>query len=401
MLHIFGINYKSAPIAIREQLVVNDLSHINGVDELVALSTCNRTELISVSDNSEAIRHWLQSRTAANIEPFTYYYSEREAIAHILRVAVGLDSMVLGEPQILGQIKGAYVEAATNGHVGTYLGHLFPFVFSVAKKVRYQTGISANSLSVAYTAVNLAKSIFADLKQATVLLIGAGETIQLVAQHLYDIPVNTIFIANRTTEKSEALANKISATAIRIGEIPNVLANADIVITSTASQLPLIGKGLVERVIKQRKHKPMFMVDLAVPRDIENEVAELEDVYLYNIDDLQQVVQQNLQHRERAAEQAEGIIQTEIDHFLRWQQSLRSVPAICAYRQKMEQLRDAEVARAQKALQAGKPAEQVLQRLARDLTNKVMHAPTVQLRKASYEGHDTFVDWVKKLFQLT
>ena len=400
LLHIFGINYKSAPIEVRESLVFNDVLHIGEVDELVALSTCNRTELITVSDNSAKVEAWLRSRAAANIDQYLYHYSDREALAHLLRVAAGLDSMVLGEPQILGQLKGAYAASASQGNIGTYLGHLFPFVFSVAKKLRSQTGISANSLSVAYTAVHLAKNIFTDLKQATVLLVGAGETVRLVAQHLYDIPVANIIIANRTFEKSEALAEKLSAKAITIGDIPTVLSQVDIVISSTASQLPIIGKGLMERVIKQRKHKPIFMVDLAMPRDIEAEVGELEDVYLYNLDDLQNVVQENLRHRQRAAAQAEGIIETEINHFIRWQASLQSVPTICAYRLKMEKIRDAEVAKAHKALQQGKPAEEVMQRLARDLTNKLMHAPTVNMRKASHEGQFKFLEWAKDLFHL-
>lgn len=400
LLHIFGINYKSAPIEVRESLVFNDVLHIGEVDELVTLSTCNRTELITISDNSAKVEAWLRSRSAANIDQYLYHYSDREALAHILRVAAGLDSMVLGEPQILGQLKGAYATSASEGNIGNYLGHLFPFVFSVSKKLRSETGISANSLSVAYTAVHLAKSIFTDLKQATVLLVGAGETVQLVAQHLYDIPVAHVIIANRTFEKSAALAEKMDGQAITIGEIPNVLSQVDIVISSTASQLPIIGKGLMERVVKQRKHKPIFMVDLAMPRDIEAEVAELEDVYLYNLDDLQNVVQENLRHRQKAAEQAEGIIQTEIEHFLQWQDSLKSVPTICAYRQKMEQVRDVEVAKAHKALQQGKPAEEVMQRLARDLTNKLMHAPTVNMRKASHEGHFKFLEWAKDLFHL-
>jgi glutamyl-tRNA reductase len=400
LLEIWGLNYKSAPIEIREKFIVDDVSPIENAKELVALSTCNRSELITLSESSETVKAWMTKRIPGDIEKYTYHYSDKAAVAHLLRVASGLDSMVLGEPQILGQMKGAYARALAQGQIGPQLGHLFPFVFSVAKKIRSQTGISANSLSVAYTAVSLAKSIFTDLRKATVLLIGAGETIQLVAQHLYDIPVQNIIVANRTVEKSKTLADKISAKAIRIAEIPEVLPEADIVISSTASQLPLIGKGLLERVVKQRKHKPIFMVDLAMPRDIEPEAGQLDDVYLYNLDDLQKVVQENLANRERAAEQAEGIIEIEVNHFLRWQASLESVPTICAYREKMQQLRDSEVEKALKSLQQGKTAEDVVQRLGRDLTNKLMHAPTVEMRRASYEGQSTFLEWVKELFQL-
>jgi len=373
---------------------------INQLHELVTLSTCNRTEVITIADNVDKVRNGLMLRQAANWQQYTYQLQDKEALRHIVRVACGLDSMVLGEPQILGQMKSAFAQAASLGNIGNYLGHLFPFVFSVAKKIRSTTGISANSVSVAYTAVSLAKHIFSDLQQATILLIGAGETTNLVAQHLYDIPVKNIIIANRSTEKSATLANKIDAKTIRIGDIPQVLAQTDIIISSTASQLPILGKGLFERVIKMRKHKPMFLVDLAMPRDIEPEVGDLDDIYLYNIDDLQKVVQQNLQHRERAAQQAEGIIDTEIEHFLHWQNSLKSVPAICAYRHKMEQIRDIEIEKSRKALQQGKDGEEVIQRLAYDLTQKFMHAPTVEMRKAGYDGRFKLLEWAKQLLQV-
>ena len=405
MLHIFGFNHKSAPLTVREDFLVGveplvALQQITELRELVTLSTCNRTELITVGENANKIQQWLASQSAANWQDYAYQLQDQEALRHIVRVACGLDSMVLGEPQILGQMKGAFAQAAAAGSIGNYLGHLFPFVFSVAKKIRSTTGISTNSVSVAYMAVSLAKNIFADLQKATVLLVGAGETINLVAQHLYDIPVQKIIIANRTVEKSEQLAHKFNAESIRIGDIPGVLAKADVVISSTASQLPILGKGLFESVAKVRKHKPMFIVDLAVPRDIEAEVGDLDDVYLYNIDDLQHVVQENLQHRERAAEQAEGIIAAEIEHFLHWQDSLKSVPTICAYRQKMEQIRDMEIEKAQKALQQGKPVEEVLQRLGQDLTQKFMHAPTVEMRKAGYDGRFNLLEWAKQLLQV-
>ena len=376
------------------------LQQTDQLHELVTLSTCNRTEVITIADNADKLDHWLAQPRAANWQQYAYQLQDREALRHIVRVACGLDSMVLGEPQILGQMKGAFANAAAAGNIGNYLGHLFPFVFSVAKKIRSTTGISANSVSVAYTAVSLAKSIFADLQQATVLLVGAGETIHLVAQHLYDIPVKKMLIANRTIEKSTTLAAKFGAEAIRIGYIPRVLAQADIVISSTASQLPLLGKGLFEDVIKVRKHKPMFVVDLAVPRDVEAAVGELDDVYLYNIDDLQRVVQENLQHRERAAKQAEGIIEAEIEHFLHWQDSLKSVPAICAYRQKMEQLRDREIEKAHKAIKQGKDVNSVIQRLGEDLTQKFMHAPTVEMRKAGYDGRFNLLEWAKQLLHV-
>lgn len=403
MLHIIGFNHKSAPIAIRERLAEQDVlewaklqSSVN-FNEMVSLSTCNRTEFITTSEYAEPIKSWLASHEAANLKQYSYHYQDEAAIEHLLSVACGLDSLVLGEPQILGQMKGAFAKAAADGSIGNYLGHLFPFVFSVAKKVRSSTGISANSVSIAYTAVSLAKTIFTDLQKTSVLLVGAGETINLVAQHLYDIPVADVFIANRTIAKGQELAHKFNGTAIRIADIPTTLNKVDMVITSTASQLPLIGKGLLESVCKQRKHKPIFIVDLAVPRDVEAQAGDLDDVYLYNIDDLQKVVQENLRHRELAAEQARELITGEIKHFLDWQNSLKSVPTICAYRQKMENVRDQEVEKAKKALQQGKDADQVLERLGRDLTNKFMHAPTVEMRKAGYDGRFKVLEWAKQL----
>ncbi len=377
-----------------------NLQQTDLLQELVTLSTCNRTEVITIADNAAKLDHWLTQPQAANWQQYAYQLRDREALRHIVRVACGLDSMVLGEPQILGQMKGAFASAAAAGNVGNYLGHLFPFVFSVAKKIRSITGISANSVSVAYTAVNLAKSIFTDLQQATVLLVGAGETIHLVAQHLYDIPVKKMIVANRTLENSVTLASKFAAETICISDIPQVLAQTDIVITSTASPLPILHKHLFEKVIKMRKHKPMFVVDLAVPRDVQVRVGELDDVYLYNIDDLQRVVQENLRHRERAAQQAEGIIEAEIEHFLHWQDSLKSVPTICAYRQKMEQIRDLEIEKAQKAIKQGKAADRVIQRLGEDLTQKFMHAPTVEMRKAGYDGRFNLLEWAKQLLQV-
>jgi glutamyl-tRNA reductase len=403
LLHIIGFNHKSAPIAIRERLAEQDMlewAKLQGtaaINEMVTLSTCNRTEFITVGEHAEQIKQWLANHTAANLEQYSYHYEDAAAIEHLLSVACGLDSLVLGEPQILGQIKGAFAKAAADGSIGHYLGHLFPFVFSVAKKVRSSTGICANSVSIAYTAVSLAKTIFTNLQNNSVLLIGAGETINLVAQHLYDIPVAKIFIANRTIEKGEALAHKLNGTAIRIGDIPDTLDKVDMVITSTASQLPIIGKGLLEAAIKKRKHKPIFIVDLAVPRDVEAQAGDLEDVYLYNIDDLQSVVQENLRHRELAAAQAKELITGEIKHFLDWQNSLKSVPTICAYRQKMESVRDQEIEKAKRTLQQGKSIDDVLERLGRDLTNKLMHAPTVEMRKAGYEGRFKLLDWAKQL----
>ena len=407
MLVIIGVNHTSAPITIREHLASTSQLKLQpgsvqaaGINELLIITTCNRTEWIATVTNEDSLHSWLQQSYQIDWPQYSYQYVAAAAILHLLRLACGLDSMVLGEPQILGQMKTAFTVAAQQGLIGNYLGHLFPFVFSAAKKVRSATQIGANSVSIAYTAISLAKSIFPDLKQATVLLIGAGETIRLVAQHLHDIPVKTLMIANRTLEKSEHMAQQYQAIALRIGDIPQMLAQADIVISSTASQLPLLGKGLLERVCKQRKHKPIFMVDLAMPRDIEPEVGDLPDVYLYNIDDLQKVVQENLQHRQRAAEQAEAMLVQELAQFLKWQNSLVVVPTILRYREKIEQLQTEQVAKALHDIKRGKDIEEVINRLAHNLTQKLMHAPTVELRRFAYNGHTDALQWAKQLLQI-
>jgi glutamyl-tRNA reductase len=403
MLIILGVNHTTAPLTIRERFAsvsIADLQLPGGVRELVIIATCNRTEWIAMVNNENDLQSWLQELYSDDWQKYSYCYLADQAVLHVLRVACGLDSMILGEPQILGQMKAAFTTAAKRGLIGNYLGHLFPFVFSVAKKVRSATQIGANSVSIAYTAVNLAKSIFADLKQATVLLIGAGETIRLVAQHLHDIPVKTLMIANRTLEKSEPLAQQYQAMVLRIGDIPSMLAQADIVISSTASQLPLLGKGLLERVCKQRKHKPIFMVDLAMPRDIEPEVGDLPDVYLYNVDDLQKVVQENLQHRQRAAEQAEAMLVKELARFLKWHTALEVVPTILRYREKIEQLQTEQVAKALHDIRRGKDIEAVIHRLAHNLTQKLMHAPTVELRRFAFNGDTDALQWAKQLLQI-
>ncbi|WP_373508108.1 glutamyl-tRNA reductase, partial [Thiocapsa sp.] len=303
-LLVLGLNHKTAPVDVRERLAfgpdiivgaLRDLTSCDGVAEGVVLSTCNRTEIYcAVQDCSEeAVRHWLSRFHGVEQErvgPFLYAYLGRDAVTHLLRVCSGLDSMVLGEPQILGQVKTAYQTATDCTATGKLLGRLFQHAFSVAKTVRTETAIGSSPVSVAFAAVNLARQIFSDLSQQTALLIGAGETIELAARHLHRAGIGRIIVANRTVERAHELAAQFDGYAIALAEIGNHLAEADIVIASTASPLPVLGKGTVERALKKRKHRPMFMVDIAVPRDIEPEVRELSDVYLYTIDDLQGVI---------------------------------------------------------------------------------------------------------------
>jgi len=393
----FGINHKTAPVNIREKvafapekllLALQDLVSRDVIQEAVILSTCNRTELYCGLDYpaNDAVLEWLSEFHQLPISPYIYAHQDSAAVQHILRVASGLDSLVLGEPQILGQIKEAYMTANAAGAIGAQLNRLFQHTFAVAKQVRTDTAIGASPVSVAFAAVSLAKQIFSDLSQHKVMLIGAGETIDLVARHLKENQVNRMIVANRTVERAEQLAKTFGAEAIALKDIPEYLHEADIVISSTASPLPILGKGLIERAIKQRKHKPMFMVDIAVPRDIEPEVSELRDVYLYTVDDLQEVIEENRKSRLEAAMQAEEIIAAQVDHFMGWLRSLDAVDAIRAYRDKCHMLRDDAVTNARRQLLAGKDPQAVVSELARILTNKLMHEPSVQMKYAAYHG---------------
>ncbi|MHA1568952.1 MAG: glutamyl-tRNA reductase [Alphaproteobacteria bacterium] len=411
----FGINLKTAPVEIREkvafapdklQAALQDLLSRTAVNEAAIVSTCNRTELyvgLPDADNQDVI-DWFGAYHALSreqIEPYLYTHLDNAAVQHILRVASGLDSLVLGEPQILGQIKDAYQTASQAGTIGQQLNRLFQHTFSVAKQVRTDTAIGSSPVSVAFAAVNLARQIFSDLGQHTALLIGAGDTIELVARHLNEQGVKRLIVANRTVERAQLLADQFdTGEAIALAEMPARLVEADIIISSTASQLPILGKGAVERALKSRKHRPMFMVDIAVPRDIEPEVGELSDVYLYTVDDLHEVIEEGRQSREEAAQQAEEIIDTQTEHFMGWLRSLDAVDTIRSCREKAEKLRDEALDNARRQLAAGKDPEEVMNELARSLTNKILHHPTVQMNRAAFEGREDMLDSARELFNL-
>jgi glutamyl-tRNA reductase len=308
--------------------------------------------------------------------------------------------MILGEPQILGQMKTAYQTAFDAQTIGKLLGKLFQHTFTSAKKVRTDTAIGSSPVSVAFAAVQLAQQIFDKLSEQTALLIGAGETIELTARHLNQQGIGRIIIANRTLEKAHHLAMQFNGYAISLAEIPTHLAEADIVISSTSSQLPILGKGSVESALKKRKHKPMFMVDLAVPRDIEMEVENLDDVYLYTVDDLQHTVEQNMNSRRQAALQAEEIIDTQVDYFLAWLRAQSAQTLIKDYRTQAEIWRDEALQKALISLNNGAPAQDVITRLAHTLTNKLIHTPSTQLRVAAEsERHDVLAAALE-IFQL-
>ena len=409
-----GLNHKTAPLDIRERLsfgpdiVVGALRSVAeqaGAEEAVILSTCNRTEIYCARDglDGEAVRHWVSrfhGLDAALVNPYLYVHRDKEAVSHLFAVASGLDSMILGEPQILGQVKGAFQTAQDAGAVGKLLGRLFQCTFTVAKQVRTDTAIGSSPVSVAFAAVTLARQIFADLSAQTALLIGAGETIELAARHLHQHGVGRIIVANRTVERAHGLAAQFDGFSIALTEIAAHLAEADIVISSTASPLPILGKGTVESALKKRRHRPVFMVDIAVPRDIEPEVAELEDVYLYTVDDLEEVIQENLRSRLEAAEQAKEIIEAHAEEFMGWLRSLDALTVIQDFRNRAETIRDEVLDKALRQIAAGKPPEEALQFLANTLTNKLLHAPSAQLRTAGSNGQTQLLEAASTLFQL-
>lgn len=410
----FGINHRTAPVNIREQTAfapdklvtaLADITDAGGAREATILSTCNRTEIYCSHEqaNENSLIGWFcdyHRLQAKEIEPYLYRHPGDEAVRHAFRVASGLDSMVLGEPQILGQMKEAFATAHKTGVTGKLLNQLFQHTFSVAKQVRTDTQIGASAVSVAYAAVKLAKQIFSDLSQKTVLLIGAGETIELTAQHLSQQQVGHIIVSNRTVERAQKLSSLVHGEAITLSELPTRLHEADIVITSTASQLPILGKGAVEQALKKRRHRPIFMVDLAVPRDIEAEVGELSDIFLYTVDDLQNVVEENLQSRREAAGEAEQIIDLQVNQFVNWIQSLDAVPMIRALRDNADSLRQAELDKAHRLLASGETAEVVIEALARSLTNKLTHAPTAALKEAGLEADKAVIEAARRLFNL-
>lgn len=409
-----GINHKTASVAVRERVAftpeqmveaLQQLCRLTPSSEAAILSTCNRSELYLQLDEMDvqAVLAWLagyHGLPLSDLQACAYVHENEQAVRHMMRVACGLDSMILGEPQILGQLKSAYAVAREAGTVGPLLGRLFQATFSTAKSVRTDTAIGENPVSVAFAAVSLAKQIFADLHRSQALLIGAGETITLVARHLHEQGIKRIVVANRTLERASSLAEQFGAHAILLADIPDELINSDIVISSTASQLPILGKGAVERALKKRRHKPIFMVDIAVPRDIEPEVGELDDVYLYSVDDLHEVIEENLKSRQGAARAAEEMVALGAEEFMARLRELAAVDVLRAYRQQAESLRDDELQKAQRQLANGAPADEVLAQLARGLTNKLLHAPSVQLKKLSAEGRLDALALAQELFAL-
>jgi glutamyl-tRNA reductase len=411
-LYTLGLNHQTAPLDVREQVAfspdalghaLRDLLSRPKVKEAAILSTCNRTEVYVHGTDPQPVVRWLEDFhrvPADSLSPYIYTLPRDRAVTHAFRVASGLDSMVLGEPQILGQMKQAVRHAESAGSLGLVLNRLFQRTFAVAKDVRTQTDIGSASISMAAAAVKLAERIFPSLSDQRLLLIGAGDMIDLTATHFAARAPKSVTIANRTVERGRELAARFGAEAITLTEMPERLHEFDIVVTCTASTLPILGKGLLERVVKARRHTPIFIVDLAVPRDVEPEAAELNDVFLYSVDDLAEIVKGNLQIRKEAVAQAEDMIAAQAGHFLRWLEGRTVVPTITALHGHHDQLRAAELDRAKKLLAGGASPEQVLDQLARGLTNKFLHAPTQALNQAGDAERAELVAMFEKIYQL-
>ena len=397
-LFALGINHKTASVEMREKvaflpetlpLSLKSACQAAGMSELAILSTCNRTEFYAVADDVRPLLRWLSQDRALSepeLQACAYRYEEAEAFRHLTRVASGLDSMVLGEPQIFGQVKDAFQHAQQAGTAGQSLERVFQQVFAAVKRVRTETAIGSNPVSVGYAAVQLARQIFTDFRKTRALLVGAGEMIELVGRHLREQGVENITIANRTLVRAERLAIELGgATAVLLSDLPDVLVHSDIIISCTGSPLPIIGKGMVERALKKRRHQPVFMVDIAVPRDIEPEVADLDDIYLYTIDDLETVIDENRRARQDAAREAEQLVQLCTAQFEQARRVQAASGLVVAYRQQVEVMRQAELQRIEQWLSQGMSAREVADRVTRNLANKLMHAPCVGLKEAAAE----------------
>jgi glutamyl-tRNA reductase len=413
-----GINHTTAPLALRERLafpgdrIADAIASIRqvasrAISESAILSTCNRTEIYCASETElerlrTPINHWLadyHQMPAEELAPHVYVYDQAAAVRHSFRVASGLDSMILGEPQILGQMKQAVRDADAAGGLGTYLHHLFQRSFSVAKEVRTQTAIGAQSVSLAAAAVRLAQRIFENLSNERVLLVGAGEMIELCATHFSAQSPRSVTVANRSFERGRALAQRFNANFIKLADLPEHLGEFDIVISSTASSLPIIGLGMVERAKRQRRHKPMFMVDLAVPRDIEAEVARLDDIYLYTVDDLGQFAAAAAATRQGAVAEAEAIIDSKVQQFMHWAEARGAVPLIRELHLQGDSIRTAELERARRMLARGEDPGDVLEALAQALTNKFLHGPTQLLNQGPSDTRSQLIELLPHLYK--
>jgi glutamyl-tRNA reductase len=408
-----GINHKTAQLALREQLAFSEMHSRDFLSQLIdsqaatealILSTCNRTDIYSRTQDLPKLMGFLDTHPQFQQlihTPQWYCYTGQAAVSHVMRVASGVDSMIVGEPQILGQLKQALVLAKGAGSIGSYLQRLFQRVFAVTKQVRTASGIGTAPVSVAYTSVLLAKRIFANLGNARILLIGSGQTIELTALHFKNQGVKRMVIANRSLDKARKLSGQFDAHTIALEDIPIYLQQVDIVVAATGSFSPILKKDTVLQVMKiTKKRRPILMLDLGVPRDIEPSMADLEDVYLYNVDQIGEIIAENLKSRNHAAEQAAAMCDAQANYFMRQLQALDAVNTICAYREKVEAVREEAIKKAVQKLKNGAAAEQTVMELAQQLTQKIMHGPSVQLNQAAFDGNNELLIAARKLFDL-
>jgi glutamyl-tRNA reductase len=407
-----GLNHLTAPVALRERVAIDadatgpaleELAAQSGVDEAMILSTCNRTELYcSVQGGAEgAPTAWLHARnqmTPGRLDEFLYRHTDGEAVRHVFRVATGLESMILGEPQILGQVKDAWRAARSARTLHAPMDRLLQNAFAVAKRVRTETRIGTGPVSVAFTAVRLVEQAFADLRESCVLLIGAGDTIELAIRHLVERGVRRLIVANRTIDTAQALVNPVGGYAIALADLPKHLAEADVVISATASRTPILDTPMLRDALRQRRRRPMLLIDLAVPRDIEPATAELPDVFLYTIDDLQQVVETGRRSREASVHEAEAIIDLQVERYLAWRRANQFDRPLRCYRATAEAQRDEVLARAREMLARGRDPGDALEYLAHTLTGKLLHTPSVRLHEAAEHGDQALLDAAARLF---
>ena len=411
----YGLNYRTAPLELRERVAfpeeglgtaLHDLTlDLPAIEEVAIVSTCNRTELYCAANNdcTDDLSSWLSQRRDVDLQQLqgaSYQYWDHDAARHSIRVAAGLDSQMLGEPQIMGQVKNAFALAREHGTSGPELNLLSRMTLQTAKQVRTQTEIGRNPISVAYAAVSLAAQLFSDLPSKRALLLGAGETVALVGEHLRSKGVKDLTIANRTLANAQTLAARLGASAIQLSDVAKSLSQFDMVIASTGSTLPVLGKGTVEEAIRERKRRPMFMVDIAVPRDIEAGVGDMPDVYLYTIDDLTQLVEVNKARRLQAASGAEHLVDQGAEEYQRERRVQQGQGVLQLFREQAEQVRDVELERALRSLIKGADATQTMKRLANALTNKLIHPTTVAIRNASAEGRIDQLDFIQRTHAL-
>ena len=412
-LHILGLNHITAPVEIREQVVfsgvdveraLGELLRLPGVQEAVILSTCNRTEFYvdASSASPPALRSWLlrDQQLSGDAERALYSLDHNESIRHLFRVACGLDSMILGEPQILGQLKDAFRHAERSGAIGMKLNRLFQHTFSVAKKVRTDTEIGSSPVSVAYAAVNLANQFFSGFSRHTALLIGAGATMELVARHLHGKGIGRMFIANRDILRAQALADRFTGFALPLSALEGTLPDADILISATESLVPVVDVEQMKKAVRARKRKPVFAVDLAVPRDLDSAISELDDVYLYTIDDLDKVVVEGQSNREAAVADANRILDEETRRYLDIERSKEVAPVITALRDHGDALRREVLEQARRRLDKGADTDEVLEYVTASLLKKLLHQPSVRLRDAGAASDAEFIEAARELFGL-